>query len=352
MKGRDMKDTNIESPCGAAGDLPARPGRRAALGRVLGVAGAAWLGRAGAAQPDLLDDRPVRILVPQTPGTTPDSVARILAPHMNRELGVAFVVENRVGASGMIGMEAAAKAQPDGHTLLSNVSTTLTLPYFYDKLPFDVLADFTPIGLVGSGNFALVVNQALPVADVAQLVAYAKARPGALRYASPGLGTHHHLCMELLMARTGIQLQHIPYKGSAGATTDVLSGQVEVMFLPVQVAMNHASSGRIKVLGGTRLQRQQPYMDLPTLDEQGVAGYDVDPWYALWGPKGMAAPVVQRYNALLQSLLAREDVKRELAAVGLTTRPGPPAELARVAQAEQRLWAGLLKNKQGPAKAG
>lgn len=347
-----MKNTNTEFSRDAAGDAPVRPGRRAALGWALGVAGTAWLGRAGAADRGQLDNRLVRILVPQTPGTTPDSVARILAPHMSHELGVAFAVENRIGASGIIGMEAAAKAPPDGHTLLSNVSTTLTLPYFYDKLPFDVLDDFTPIGLVGSGNFALVVNQALPVANVAQLVAYAKARPGVLRYASPGLGTHHHLCMELLMAKTGIQLQHIPYKGSAGATTDVLSGQVEVMFLPVQVAMNHVTSGRIKVLGGTRLQRQQPYMDLPTLDEQGVSGYDVDPWYALWGPKGMAAPIVERYNALLQTLLAREDVKRELAAVGLTVRAGPPADLTRTAQAEQRLWAGLLKNKTTPAKAG
>ncbi|MDX3906431.1 MAG: tripartite tricarboxylate transporter substrate binding protein [Pigmentiphaga sp.] len=347
-----MEDKTIGAAHGAGGDAPAEPGRRRALGWALGVAGTAWLGRAGAASRGPLDDRPVRILVPQTPGTTPDSVARILAPHLNRELGLPFVVENRAGASGIIGMEAAAKAPPDGHTLLSNVSTTLTLPYFYDKLPFDVLADFTPIGLVGSGNFALVVHQGLPVADVAQLLAYAKARPGQLRYASPGLGTHHHLCMELLMAKTGIQLQHIPYKGSAGATTDVLSGQVEVMFLPVQVAMNHAASGRIKVLGGTRLQRQPPYMDLPTLDERGVAGYDVDPWYALWGPQGMAAPVVQRYNALLQTLLSRADVKQELAAVGLATRPSPPAELTRIAQAEQQLWAGLLKGKPNLAKAG
>jgi len=306
----------------------------------------------GESQAQGLADRPVRIFVPQTPGTTPDSVARILAPHLSRELGVPFVVENRAGASGIIGMEAAAKSPPDGHTLLSNVSTTLTLPYFYDKVPFDVLGDFTPIGLVGSGNFALVVNQALPVSSLDQLLAYAKAHPGQLRYASPGLGTHHHLCMELLMARTGIQLEHIPYKGSAGATTDVLSGQVQVMFLPIQVAMNHAASGRIRVLGGTRLQRHPPYLDLPTLDELGVTGYDVDPWYALWGPKGMAEPLVRRYNSLLQALLARDDVKNDLAAVGLATRPGAPEELAKVARAEQQLWAGLLKGKVGPSKAG
>ncbi len=332
---------NLDKSC----TMPANPRRRSALISAAAIA-AGGFGAAPfsllANEKELLAHRAVRILVPQTPGTTPDSLARTLAPHFYKALDVNFIVENRTGASGMIGMDAVAKASADGHTLLSNVSTTLTLPYFYKNLPFDVLADFEPLGLIGSGNFALVVNQALPVKNIDELVAYVKARPQKLNYASPGLGTHHHLCMLLLMSMTGMELTHVPYKGSAGATTDVLSGQVQVMFLPAQVAMAHVKSGRIRILGGTRIERHPSYPDIPTLDEEGVKGYDVDPWYALWGPKGMAPDMISLYNELLQKTLSLDAVKKELASQGVFARPGTPAELLALANKEHAMWARLL----------
>jgi tripartite-type tricarboxylate transporter receptor subunit TctC len=241
-------------------------------------------------------------------------------------------------------MDAVAKAAPDGHILMSNVSTTLTLPHFYKKVPFDVLADFTPIGLIGSGDFVLVVNQAIPVKTVTELVAYVRKQPGKINYGSAGLGTHHHLCMELLMSMTGMELTHVPYKGSAGATTDILSGQVQVMFLPIQVAATHVASGRIRILGATRIVRHPAYPDIQTLDEAGIKGYDVDPWYALWGPKAMQPAMVAKYNTLLRTLLARDDVKRELAEQGVVARPGAPEELRALAVKEIALWNGVLKN--------
>ncbi|WP_345247124.1 tripartite tricarboxylate transporter substrate binding protein [Pigmentiphaga soli] len=288
------------------------------------------------AQPS--QNRLVKITVPQTAGTTNDLVARVLAPHFAEQTGRPCMVENRVGASGLIGMDSVAKAAPDGDTLLNNVSNTLTIPYFYKSVPFDVLADFEPIGVEGYGNHALVVHQSLPVANVQEFIAYAKARPGQLNYASPGLGTHHHLCMELMQSMTGIKLTHIPYKGSAGATTDVLAGQVQTMILPIQIAVANARTGKIRVLGGTRKERFALFPDVPAIAEQGLADFDVEPWFALWAPRGTPRDVVLRYNRLLNETLARDDVRQALAKQGLIPTPDTPEALARKARAEYEMW--------------
>jgi len=290
-----------------------------------------------------LSRRPVRFILAQTAGTTPDVIARLLAPKLQERWDQPFVVENRGGASGAIGMEAVAKAPPDGHTMIVNVATTLTLPYFYRNLSFDVLKSFQPIIFVGSNNFALVVHSSVPVSNLKEFLAYAKARPGQLHYASPGNGTHHHLCGELLKLSAGLDLVHVPYKASAGATNDLLGGQIQVMFLPIHQALSFQSGGRVKVLGGTRRERHPLFPDLPSLHELGVEGFDVDPWYAVWGPAGMPAEIVAKYNVTLREILSQPDTRDALAKLGLVTRPGSPEELMEIAVKEHELWGRVVR---------
>lgn len=316
---------------------PQQRTRRTLLAASLLVPAASWASN-GAFKPN----RAIKITVPQTPGTTPDMLARLLAPKLQEVLDTSFIVENKTGASGLIGMDAVAKANPDGYTLLSNVSTTLTLPFFYKNMPFKVLDDFTPIGLIGSGNFVLTVHQDLPVKNVPELVALIKQSPGKYNYASPGLGTHHHLCMELFQNHTGTQLVHIPYKGSAGATTDHVGGQIPVMFLPAQVAINQAKSGRIRILGGTLKNRHPSYPDIPSLHEQGLEGYDVDPWYALWAPAGLPASIQGSLNQALNTPLQDPGIQQELLKQGVIARPGTPDALLQVAKNEYQLWSRLF----------
>jgi tripartite-type tricarboxylate transporter receptor subunit TctC len=334
---------NQETPDRAS--APVDSTRRTVLQSAAGLMAATLLGRqASAATDSTLSGGPVRIVVPQTPGTTPDSMARLLSPAFSADMGRAFVVENRPGASGMIGMEAVAKAAPDGHTLMSNVSTNLTLPFFYKTVPFDVLKSFQPVGLIGYTNFVLVINQAVPAKDLQEFLAYVRARPHQLNYGSPGLGTHHHLCMELLKVMTGIQIEHVPYKGSAGAITDLLLGQVQAMFLPSQLAVANAAGGRVRILGGTKKTRDPLYPDMPTLDEQGVQGFDVEAWYALWAPAGMSDQLVQTYNAQLQKTLQVESVRKELTEQGVSAKPGTPDELHEMAREEYSMWGRTLKS--------
>ena len=309
---------------------------------ILGAAAAAMVAPFGALAQGI-SRRPVRLLLAQTPGTTPDVIARLLAPRLQEHWDQPFVVENRAGASGAIGMEAVAKAAPDGHTMMVNVATTLTLPFFYANLPFDVLKSFQPITLIGSNNFALVVHGSVAVTDLKEFIAYAKVRPGRLNYASPGNGTHHHLCMELLKLKAGIDLVHIPYKGSAGATNDLLAGHIGVMFLPIHQALGMAKDGRVRVLGGTRRDRHPLFPDLPSLHEQGVEDFDVDPWYAFWGPAGLPADIVSNYGATLRKILGEPAMRAALNRQGLLVRPTSPGELAKIAQAEYDMWAQVVR---------
>jgi len=296
-----------------------------------------WVGAQG------LSKRTIRFIVAQTAGTTPDVIARMLAPKLQERWDQPFIVENKGGASGAIGMEAVAKAPPDGHTMNVNVATTLTLPYFYRNLPFDVLKSFQPIIFVGSNNFALAVHSSIPVNNLKEFIAYAKARPGELHYGSPGNGTHHHLCGELLKLSAGLDLVHVPYKASAGATNDLLGGQVKVMFLPIHQALSFQNGGRVKVLGGTRRERHPLFPDLPSLHELGVEGFDVDPWYGVWGPAGLPAEIVSKYNTALREILSQPDMREALARQGLVTRPGSPEDLMETAVKEHALWGRVVR---------
>jgi len=289
------------------------------------------------------DKRPVKLLVPFTPGAGPDILARLLAPKLTLKWDLPVIVENRPGASGTIGADAVAKSAPDGHTLMVGPASSLTGPHLYPKLPFDIIKDLQPITNVGTTSLALAVHKSFPANNVQEFIAYAKARPGQLNYGSPGNGTHHHLCMELLKLQAGISLVHIPYKGSSGAENDLIAGIIPAMFLPIHVALPKLRAGQIKVLGSTLKERHPLFKDIPSLHEQGVTGYDVDLWLGVWGPAGMSPALLNRYNADIRSIVAQPDTQEKLAAQGLVPNTGTPEQFSRLVLQEWERWGKVIK---------
>ncbi|HEX2543730.1 MAG TPA: tripartite tricarboxylate transporter substrate binding protein [Ramlibacter sp.] len=295
------------------------------------------------AQARSLASGPARIVVPFTPGTTPDLCARLIAPAMAKRLGQNVIVENRPGASGIIGMESVAKAAPDGTTVMLTSNTTLTLPFFYQKMSFDVLQSFTALGMLGNSNFALVAHPSFPANTPRELIAYVKARPDQVDYASPGKGTLHHLCMEKIAHDAGLKMRHIPYKGTAGAMTDIVGGQVKLMVLPLHIAAGLQADNKLKIIGATRKERDPAFPRVPTLHEGGITGFDEEGWYGLWGPRGMPADLVALYNASLRDALAIPESKVTLDKQGVAVTPSAPEELRKIAQAEHDRWGRVIK---------
>ena len=297
----------------------------------------------GPAFSQTLSNRAVHLIIAQAAATTPDVIARLLAPRMQSRWNQAFVVENRAGASGAIGMEAVAKAAPDGLSLQVNVSTTVTLPLFYSKLSFDPLSSFAPISHLGATNFNLTVHPSVPVQSVKEWVEWAKSQSGQLSYASPGLGTHHHLCMELLKQTAGVDLLHIPYKAAGQAYTDFIGGQVLTMFMPMHNAVGFAKDGRIRILAGTKRERFHLKPNLPSLHESGIKDFNVEAWYALWGPQGLTSEWVSKYNQLVREVLAEPEVLQGFEGEGIVARASTPSELAKIGQDEFNLWRKVLR---------
>ena len=312
--------------------------RRLVIGGALGAASSPFRALAqGLAAPA------VRVIVPQTPGTTPDLIARLLAPRLQARLDQPFVVENRVGASGAIGAELVARSAPDGRTIMVTVSTICIYPHFYPDLSFDVLKSFQPITRVASSSMALAVHKSVPVSNVQEFIAYVMTRPGKLNYASAGNGTHHHLCMELLKQQARLDIVHIPYKGSAGANTDLIAGVIPTMFTPVQVALPMLKAGQIKVLGQSLLERHPLFPDIPSLNEQGVKGYDVDIWISVWGPAGLPGNIVARINAEIRDIVNQPDIRETFVKQGLIASVTTPEELAQITRTEYHMWGRLVR---------
>jgi tripartite-type tricarboxylate transporter receptor subunit TctC len=287
-------------------------------------------------------NRPIRLVVPFTPGTGIDILARIFAQKLQERTKNPVVVENRPGASGNIGTEAVAKAPADGYTLLMTATTIVQSAVLNKSVPYDPKA-MTPIGLAAIGNLALVANPSVPVRSVAELVAYAKAYPGRLNYASPGNATPHHLAMELLKLHFGIQLVHVPYKGTAGAVADLLGGQIQLMFLPVHVALSQVQAGKLVMLAAGGAQRSPVTPEVPSLAEAGVRDIDVDIWYALLGPAGLPREVVALLNAELVAILGDADTRAGLLKQGLAPRTGTPAELGKLIEADLERWGRVVR---------
>lgn len=294
--------------------------------------------------PALAQTSVIRIVIPLTPGTTPDTIARAVAPHLQERLKAAIVVENKAGASGMIGMGSVAQAT-DAATLMIVPATTVTLPHFYRKVDFDVLRAFTPITHVASSSFVLAVGNGVPAGNLTEFVAWVKANPGSF-YASPGNGTHHHLFMEMLLQTLGVKLSHVAYRGSAPALNDLMGGQVPTMFLPIQVAVPLASAGRLKIIGGSLRERHPNFPDIPSLQEQGAKGYHADPWFAVWGSSKVSGELAEKYREAFASALRVPETRDNLTKQGLILKTSTPAELQRMAQAESEMWARVIQTAQ------
>lgn len=287
--------------------------------------------------------RPIRLIVPYTPGTGIDILARVVGQRLSEQFRLPVVVENRPGASGNIGTETVSKAAPDGYVLLMTSSTHVLNAALQPNVPYDPVKDFAPIGPTASASLALVVHPSLPAHSVPELVALAKAQPGKLNYASPGNGTPHHLAMELLKRHFGVDLTHVPYNGSAGAVTDLLGGQVQVMFLPLHVALPLVQSGKLRMLAAGGAHRSPVTPDVPSLADAGITDIDVDIWYALLGPRGLAKEQVALLNASVNAILRDEDVRANLGKQGLIPLPGTPEDLARMIATDLERWTQLIR---------
>ena len=288
-------------------------------------------------------NRPVRLVVPFTPGTGIDILARVFAQKLQDRSKAAVVVENRPGASGNIGTEAVAKAPADGYTLLMTATTIVQSAVLHKSVPYDPRA-MTPIGLAAVGNLSLVVHPSVSARSVAEFVALARAQPGKINYASPGNATPHHLAMELFKLRAGVQITHVPYKGSAGAVADLLSGQVQAMFLPVHVALAQVRAGKLAMLASGGAQRSPVTPDVPSLAEEGLRDIDVDIWYALLGPAALPREVVTYLNGELAAILRDPETRAGLLKQGLSPRTGTPADLARLIETDLERWSRVVRD--------
>lgn len=287
--------------------------------------------------------KPVHIVVPYTPGTGMDILARTLGPHLSTAWGQPIIVDNRPGASGNLGAGQVAKAAPDGHTLLMGVNTLVINPSLYTNMSYDPLKDLAPIGLCATGSFLLVASAAANIRSVDQLVKMARARPGALDYASPGIATPHHMAMELFKLRAGISITHIPFSGTAGAVTAVLAGDVPLMFLPVHVALAQVKSGRLVVLAAAGAHRSALAPDVPTLDELGYKGVNADLWYGMLAPAGISRDLVDQINADMTHVLEMAEVRSALSVQGMEVAPSSPEEMAALMRRDAARWAAVVK---------
>jgi tripartite-type tricarboxylate transporter receptor subunit TctC len=310
--------------------------KKAALA-ILAVA----LASGGAAAQDF-PAKPVRIVAPFSPGGAVDVPARILAAKLSESWGHPVFVENKPGAGSTLGAELVARAAPDGHTLLFTSNTHVISGALYKKLAYDPIADFEPVIEVGSAPNVLVVHPSLPARNVAELIALAKAKPGQLDYASSGNGSSQHLFCALFASMAGIKLNHVPYKGSGQATTDLLAGRVPVSCPGVNNVLAHIKQGRLRALAVTSARRAADLPGVPTLAEAGVPGYAATLWLGILAPKGTSPAVVARLYADFGKVLARDDVKQSFAAIGTEIDVEPGAALGELMRAERERWGRLI----------
>jgi tripartite-type tricarboxylate transporter receptor subunit TctC len=287
--------------------------------------------------------KPIKIIVPFTPGTGIDVLARTLGQKLSERLGQPVVVDNKPGASGNIGTGGVATSAPDGYTLLMTVNTFVINPSLYKSVPYDPVKSFVPVAPAAVGALTFTVHPSFPAKTLAEAVKLFKANPGKYTYASPGSGTPQHLAMELFKLNTGTDLLHVPYKGSAGAITDLLGGEVQVMVLPVHSALTHAKAGRIRMLAVAQDKRAPIAPDVPTFAEQGVASSNVDLWYGLMAPTGTPAAVVDKLNGEVNAILAMPDVREALDKQGMIPTPGKPEALGMLVKNDFARWAEVIR---------
>ena len=292
--------------------------------------------------------KPVKLIVPFAPGGSVDIVGRILAQQMGEDLKQSIVVENRAGAGGNIGFEALAKSAPDGYTLGMASSTMAVNVSLYKSIGFDPLKDFAPISLVAMQPNVLMVNPELPVKTVAELIAYAKANPGKLNFASSGIGASQHLAGELFKSRTGVDMIHVPYKGGGPAIADVVAGRVQVMFETIPNSISYIQSGQLRALAVTVNERSAQLPNVPTMTEAGVQGYESRGWLGVMAPAGTPRPIIEKLVAAVHKAVATPAVNKRLVELGLEIKTSTPAEFSAFIATEVKDFRTLITDAKSP----
>ena len=288
----------------------------------------------------------IKIIVPFTPGTGMDTIARVVGPRLSERLGQPVVVQNQPGASGNIGAETVAKSAPDGYTVLMGANTMLMASQMYKNVNFDPVKDFAPVSMAAYGSLMLVANPKTGIKSLAELIKESKAKPGSISFGSPGVGTPHHMAMELFKLESNTFMLHVPYRGTAGYTQDLLGGELNVGFLPVHIAQGFVKGGRLNALALGSPKRHPVAPDVPTFEEVGVKRIDVDLWYAFFVPSKTPASVVTRLNTEMVAILRQPEVKELLGKAGLDASASTPAELGAIVHKDYPRWGTVIRTKQ------
>ena len=288
----------------------------------------------------------IKVVVPFTPGGGVDVVARIITPKLSEEMGQSVIIENRGGAGGMVGAAAVAQAPPDGYTFLFGTGSTHgTNPSLYSRISYDPVKDFVPVVLVSSSPLLLVVPASFPAKSVNDLIALARARPGALSFASYGTGSINHLGAELFNSMADIAANHVPYRGSAPALTDLIASRIDYMFDGVSTSLGYIQAQTIRALGVAGPRRTPVLPDVPTIAETALAGFDTTVWFGLFAPAGTAKPIVDLVNEKMNAILASPEIKANFERLGIEPVGGGPQVLANRVQAEMQKWAAIVRAK-------
>jgi tripartite-type tricarboxylate transporter receptor subunit TctC len=300
----------------------------------------------GAAAQSAYPAQTLKIIVPFTPGTGMDTIARVVAPRLSERLGQPVVVQNQPGASGNIGADAVAKSNPDGYTVLMGANTMLMASQMYKNVSFDPTKDFAPVSMAAYGSLMLVSNPKTGIKSLADLIKEAKAKPGGISFGSPGVGTPHHMAMELFKLESSTFMLHVPYRGTAGYTQDLLSGELNAGFLPVHIAQGFVKSGRLNALAVGSPKRHPVAPDVATFEELGVNRIDVDLWYAFFVPSKTPAAVVTRLNTEMAAILRQPEVKDILGKAGMDASASTPTELVAIVAKDYPRWGTVIRTKQ------
>ena len=317
-----------------------KPTRRTAIAGLAGIAISAWA-RGACAQ--AYPQRPITILVPFAAGGSTDILARVVAEHLRSSLGQPVIVENRTGASGNIGTAAAARAAPDGYTLLFNTMSVHTMNQaLFASMPFDGVKDFAPITLLAYVTNTMVVHPSVPATTVREFIDYAKGRPGKIAYASAGVGSTNHLCAALFEKMAGVEMLHVPYRGGAPAVADTVAGQTQVFFTAGTQSLEHVKAGTLRLLAVTEAKRSALLPDVPTVAET-ISGYEMAVWYGAFAPAGLAPDILARLNAEIGRILRKPDVRMRMATIAVEVSPSTPDELGARMRADAEKWGRIIK---------
>ena len=316
---------------------------RATWSRWLAALGIATLALFAVAQAQDYPSRPIRVVVPFSPGGAVDGPMRVIAQELSKRLGQQVIVDNKPGAGATIGTDVVAKASPDGYTLLLASQTNAISATLYPKLSYDPIDDFAPISLIGREPGVLVVHPSLPVKTFQEFVAYVKERPGRIDYASSGNGSGQHLFVALLASMTGMKMNHVPYRGSGQATADLLGGQVQVSIPGTAGMVGHIKAGKLRALAVTGAKRSPQLPEVPTVMESGVPGYEAYVWMGLLAPKGTPAPIIDKLFRELTQVLATSEVKTYMASAGIEIVGSTPPEFGAFFRSEKELWAKVIR---------